>query len=156
MKIPILFKLFVTVHRLLNDYSYSIVSISFHPGSQFFFFCPEEMFIQVVDTSLAINTEVKKIMVPYSQDVHRACPIEESLQGSVNQCKNVLQFSPYSCSKYDQIRNSRAGCNDDLRSKARSVFDRYNIVNDQGLNLATKRHSAYLQAQFGHNCLDYS
>jgi hypothetical protein len=35
--------------------------------------------------------------------------------------------------------------------KTRNVFDRYNIVNDEDLKRAAARHSAYLQAQFGHN-----
>jgi integrase len=35
--------------------------------------------------------------------------------------------------------------------KTRSVFDRYNIVNDQDLKLAAKRQEAYLLEQSGHN-----
>jgi integrase len=35
--------------------------------------------------------------------------------------------------------------------KTRSVFDRYNIVNDHDLKLAAARHAAYLDALHGHN-----
>ena len=35
--------------------------------------------------------------------------------------------------------------------KTRSVFDRYNIVNDHDLKLAAKQQEAYLNAQRGHN-----
>jgi integrase len=35
--------------------------------------------------------------------------------------------------------------------KTRSVFDRYNIVNDQDLKLAAKLQAEYLDSQSGHN-----
>ncbi len=35
--------------------------------------------------------------------------------------------------------------------KTRSVFERYNIVNDSDLKMAAKRQAAYLEAQNGYN-----